>query len=229
MNVREGKVLPTFLTMAAEETEPFEPKTLYQAKKDTSWPEWERGMLEEVNSLKQNKTWELVDLPRDRRVLSGKWVFKLKRGPHGEVLRHKARWVVRGFTQEEGVDYDETFASVVKPMSYKALFAIAAAMDYEIEQMDVKTAFLYGNVNDEVYVEQPTGYEEDTDSVCLLDKALYGLKQSPRIWYETLTEFLKSLGFEAINADLSVFTRYGMIIAIYVDDLLIAGRSVCPF
>lgn len=91
------------------------------------------------------------------------------------MQKYKARWVVRGFKQVEGSDYAETFAAVVKPMSYKALFAIAAAMDYEIEQMDVKTAFLYGNVDDQVYVEQPTGYEEDPDSVCLLDKALYGL------------------------------------------------------
>jgi hypothetical protein len=96
MGVSEGNVLSTFLTVAAEETEPFEPKSLYQAKNDTSWPEWERSMLEEVDSLKQNKTWELVDPPTDQRVLSGKWVFKLKRGPHGEVIRHKSRWVVRG-------------------------------------------------------------------------------------------------------------------------------------
>lgn len=160
-----------------------------------------------------------------KRVLRGEWVFKIKRVADGSVQKYKARWVVRGFEQVKGSDYAETFAAVVKPMSYKALFAIASALNYEIEQMDVKTAFLYGNVNDEVYVEQPTGYEEDTDGVCLLDKALYGLKQSPRIWDETLNEFLNSLGFEALNADLSVFTRHGMIIAIYVDDLLIAGPS----
>jgi hypothetical protein len=186
-------------------------------------------MGDEVRSLRLNKTWRLKkksSVTTDgKRVLRGKWVFKIKRAADGSVQKYKARWVVRGFEQVEGSDYAETFASIVKPMSYKAQFAIAAAMDYEIEQMDVKTAFLYGNVNDEVYVEQPTGYEEDTDSVCLLDKALYGLKQSPRIWYETLTEFLKSLGFEALNADLSVFTRHGMIIAIYVDDLLIVGPS----
>lgn len=142
MNVSEGNVIPTFLTVAAGETEPLEPKTVHQEKNDTSWPEWEGTMLEEVNSLKQNKTWQLTDPPRDRQVLSGKWVFKLKRGPHGEVIRHKSRWVVRGFAQEEGIDYDESFASVVKPMSYKALFEIAAAQGLDIEQMDVKTAFL---------------------------------------------------------------------------------------
>jgi hypothetical protein len=176
INVPESNVIPTFLIMAAGETEPFEPKTLQQAKNDPSWPEWQNGMVDEVSSLKQNRTWELVDLPENRRVLSGKWVFRLKRGPHGEVVRHKCRWVVRGFTQEEGVDYDETFASVVKPMSNKALFAIAAALDLEIEQMDVKTAFLYGDIDHEIYVEQPHHMSDGTPRVCKLRKALYGLK-----------------------------------------------------
>lgn len=133
-------------------------------------------MLEEVNSLYQNQTWELVDPPKDRRLLSGKWVFKLKRGPHGEIIRYKSRWVVRGFTQEEGIDYKETFASVVKLMSYKALFAIGAALDLEIEQMDVKTVFLYGNIDHEIYVEQPHYMTDGMLRVCKLRKALYGLK-----------------------------------------------------
>ncbi|KAI3056906.1 hypothetical protein CBS147353_11111 [Aspergillus niger] len=225
MNISEENVIPTFLTVAAKETEPFEPRTLHQAKNDGSWPEWERAMLEEVNSLNQNKTWELVKPPQDRRILSGKWVFKVKRGPHGEVIRYKCRWVVRGFTQEEGIDYDETFASVVKPMSYKALFAIAAALDLEIEQMDVKTAFLYGYIDHEIYVEQPHHMSDGTSKVCKLRKALYGLKQAPRIWYQTLTNFLRNLGFEPIGSDLGIFIRSNMYIAVYVDDLLIVGPS----
>jgi hypothetical protein len=226
LNVPEGNVISTFLAMAAKDTEPFEPKTLSQAKNDASWVDWERAMLEEVNSLHQNHTWELVDPPKDRRVLSGKWVFKLKRGPHGEIIRHKSRWVVRGFTQEEGIDYDETFASVVKPMSYKALFAIGAALDLEIEQMDVKTAFLYGDIDHEIYVEQPHHMTDDTPRVCKLRKALYGLKQAPRIWYQTLTNFLRSLGFEPITADLGIFVQSSVYIAVYVDDILIVGPSI---
>lgn len=226
MNVPDKNVIPTFLTMATEEIEPFEPKSLQQAKNDPCWLEWEKGMIEEIQSLKQNKTWEIVDPPKDRRVLSGKWVFKLKRGSRGEIVRYKCRWVVRGFTQEEGVDYDETFASVVKPMSYKALFAIAAALDLEIEQMDVKTAFLYGEVDHEIYIEQPHYTTDGTSMVCKLRKALYGLKQAPRIWYQTLTNFLRGLGFEPINADLSIFVRSSMYIAVYVDDLLIIGPSI---
>jgi hypothetical protein len=226
MNISNGNIIPTFLTLASEETEPFEPKTLQQAKNNASWLEWESAMLEEVNSLNQNKTWELVDPPKDRRILSGKWVFKFKRGPHGEVIRHKSRWVVRGFTQEEGINYDETFASVVKPISYKALFAIRAALDLEIEQMDVKTAFLYGNIDHEIYVEQPHHMADGTSKVCKLRKALYGLKEAPRIWYPTLTNFLRNLGFEPITADLGIFVRSNIYIAVYVDDLLIVGPSI---
>jgi hypothetical protein len=91
VNIPENNLISTFLTVAAGETEPFEPKTLRQAKNDTSWSEWENGMIDEINSHKQNKTWELVDPPKDQRVLSGKWVFKLKRGLHGEVIRHKKK------------------------------------------------------------------------------------------------------------------------------------------
>ena len=143
----------------------------------------------------------------------------------GEVLRHKARWVVRGFEQREGIDFNETFASVVKPMSYRALFAIAAANDWEIHAMDVKTAFLYGCVEEDIYVEQPEGFEDGTKLVWKLYKALYGLKQSPRIWYETLTMFLKSLGFHMINAAFSIFAKERVIVSLYVDDLKITGSS----
>ena len=99
-------------------------------------------MQEEIDSINENDSWILTSLPPDRKALRGKWVYKIKRGPAGEILRYKARWVVRGFEQREGIDYNETFASVVKLMSYKAIFAIAAANDWEIHQMDVKTAFL---------------------------------------------------------------------------------------
>ena len=115
---------------------------------------------------------------------------------------------------------------MVKPMSYKALLAIAAALDLEIEQMDVKTAFLYGYIDHEIYVEQPHHMADGTRRVCKLRKALYGLKQAPRIWYQTLTNFLRTLGFEPINADLGIFVWSGVYIAVYVDDLLIIGPSI---
>lgn len=139
-------------------------------------------MQEEVDSLVTNGTWTLMDLFSNAYALGGKWVYKIKRGPQGEVARYKARWVVRGFEQREGIDFNETFASVVKLMSYKAIFVLTAALNWELEQMDVKIVFLYGNVEEVIYVTQPTGFEVDNKrKVCRLKKALYGLKQSLRV------------------------------------------------
>ncbi|SMR55934.1 unnamed protein product [Zymoseptoria tritici ST99CH_3D1] len=193
-----------FLATAAAAFEPYELRTVQDAKRTTVWTEWKDAISEEVKSLRKNKTWQLKkrsQISSKANILPGRWVFKLKRGPNGKILKYKARWVVKGYRQEEGSDYTETFASVVKPMSYKAIFAIAAALDYEIEQMDVKTAFLYGLIKETVYVEQPHEFEEG-DDVCLLKKSLYGLKQSPRTY---------------------VFIRGNTFIAVYVDDLLIVG------
>jgi len=133
--------------------------------------------------------------------------------------------VVRGFKQQEGVDYNETFTLVVKPISYKMIFAITAALDLKIEQMDVKTAFLYRAINKEIYVEQLTGLEDEIKRVCWLNKALYGLKQSPRIWYRTLTLFLKGLGFSPLLSNLGVFAKGHIYLAVYVDNLLIVGPN----
>lgn len=207
----------------ADAIEPFEPKTLKQAMESGQWKQWQAAIQDEYDSLVENGTWTTQAVPGHRQALSGKWVFKIKRGHAGQILRYKARWVVRGFEQREGIDYTETFASVVKPMSYKAIFAIAAAMDWELEQMDVKTAFLYGDIEEEVYIDLPTGCK--VSGTARLNKALYGLKQSPRVWYNTLATFLASIGFSPLDADSSVFIKDGIILAIYVDDLLIAGES----
>jgi len=209
----------------ANSPEPFEPRHYKEAMADPDNDKWMGAMKEEFTSLEDNKTWTLVDRPTDRRVLPGKWVYKHKRGPKGEIIRYKARWVIRGDQQREGIDFNETFATVVKPMSYKLIFAIAAALDWEIDQMDVKTAFLYGKVKETVYMEQPTGLGDGSAKVCKLDRALYGLKQAPRVWYQTLAEFLKELGFSPLDTDHSVFHKKGVIMAIYVDDLLITGRD----
>ena len=206
--------------------DPQEPQTYKKAKASPQAPKWDTSMIDELDSLKENETWTLVPRPSHRRVLGGKWVYKLKRGPGGEIQRYKSRWVVRGFEQRYGIDFNETFAAVVKPMTYKALFAIAARNDWEIEQMDVVTAFLYGVLDEDVYVEMPTGFEEP-GKVCKLNKALYGLKQAPRIWFKTLTDFLESLGYHPIPEDPSVYRNkeQNVYVAIYVDDLLILGPN----
>lgn len=214
------------LALAAQVYNPQEPLTVPEARASAEWEQWKAAMTDEYDSLIENNTWSLGPAPSHANVLSGKWVFKLKRGANNEILRYKARWVVRGFEQIEGVDYFETFASVVKPMSYKALFAIAAATDYEIHQMDVKTAFLYGAVSEDIYVQQPTGLGCD-QRTCKLQKALYGLKQAPRVWFQTLSDFLASLGYKAIASDNGIFALNGeTFIAIYVDDLLLVGPDM---
>jgi hypothetical protein len=188
--------------------------------------QWESAMQDELDSLAKNHTWRLTDLPRGRRALQGRWVYRKKIGQDGSVTKFKARWVAKGFEQQYGVDFDQTYASVVKPMSYKTLFAIAAAEDWEIEQMDVRTAFLQGELEEEVYVEQPTGFKKD-NRVCLLNKALYGLKQSPRTWYKTIAGFFKGIGFHPTHADPAIFCNSDkIVIAIYVDDLLIFGPNI---
>ena len=209
----------------ANSPEPFEPRFYREAMEDADSDKWMGAMEEEFTSLQDNKTWTLVERPTNQRILPGKWVYRHKRGPGGSIVRYKARWVIRGDQQKEGIDFNETFATVVKPMSYKLIFAIAAALDWEIDQMDVKTAFLYGKLEETVYMEQPTGLGDGSTQVCKLDRAIYGLKQAPRVWYNTLSEFLQQLGFEPLDADASVFHKKGVIIAIYVDDLLITGRD----
>jgi hypothetical protein len=213
------------LTMLADMApeEPYEPKSWKDAMSHNGKEKWLTAANDEMVSLTSNDTWSLVQPPPNQHVLKGKWVFKYKRGAMGEILRYKARWVVKGYEQQQGVDYDETFASVIKPMSYKALFAIAAALDLEIEQMDVKTAFLYGSVKEDIFVEQPHGMNDNSGRVCKLNKALYGLKQSPRVWYQTLSRFLQEAGFTHLDADHSVFVKNSTYIAVYVDDLLIVG------
>ena len=217
------------LLVKAFSIDSHEPKTYKEAITDAHYKmNWQLTMNDEMASHRDNKTWILVgEALKGRKVLTGKWVYRCKRGIHDEVIRYKARWCVRGFEQLKGLDYHETFASVVKLISYKAIFAIAAVNNWDIEQMDVKTAFLYGNVDKEIYVEMPHGYTDSKHSriVCRLRKALYGLKQAFRVWSNTLEKFLKQHGFLPLNIDQSVFCNEKTIIAIYVDDLLITDPN----
>jgi hypothetical protein len=204
-----------------------EPQTYEEALESEHSEHWKHAMDAEVESLQKNSTWVLEDLLAERKALRGKWVYRYKFGAKGQVLKHKARWVVKGFMQKHGIDYDETYAAVVKPMSYKALFALAAIHDLEIEQMDFIAAFLHSKLQETVYMQQPTGYHDGTRRACRLLRALYGLKQSPRAWYETLIEFLHGLGYTRTAADYSVlYNSNGTTIAIYVDDLLIFGKQL---
>ncbi len=207
---------------AISSSDVVEPSTYKQAVESPLCDKWKQAMKEEICSLEENNTWDVVPVPSGQHILQGRWVYKVKRDAHGQVSRYKARWVVKGYKQQFGIDYDQTFASVVKPQTYKTLFALVAHYNLEADQMDVTTAFLYGPIDQIVYVELPHGYGLP-GMVALLNKALYGLKQAPRLWYKTLHDHLTSLGFRRLDSDHSVFFQVndGVIIAVYVDDLLI--------
>ena len=204
---------------------PDEPRTLKEAMLSSGWEHWKKAMEIEYKSLMDNETWTLKSTPTDRKVITGRWVFKLKKDRYGQILKYKARWVVHGFKQKEGLDYLDTFATVVKPVSYKALMGISVKRGLSIHHMDVVTAFLYGFLDESIYVIQPTLFEQGENQVCLLRKALYGLKQSSRVWYQTLQDFLQKMGFKRTESDHGVFVSRDMFIAIYVDDLLIFGKD----
>lgn len=186
-----------------------------------------------MNSLYQNKTWELVDKPKDQKLVSCKWLYKIKEGiPGFQEPRYKARLVARGFTQREGIDYNDIFSPVVKHCSIRILLALTAVKDFELEQLDVKTAFLHGELEEEIYMNQPKGFEVENElnKVCLLKRSLYGLKQSPRRWYKRFDTFVVEHGFSRSNYDCCVYFREFdegefVYLLLYVDDMLVACKS----
>ena len=143
-------------------------------------------MKDEMKSLYDNHTFELVKLPKDRKALKNRWVYRVKNEENSSCPRYKARLVVKGFNQKKGIDFDEIFSPVVKMSSIRVILGLAASFDLEIEQMDVKTAFLHGDLEEEIYMEQPEGFvvKGKENYVCKLNKSLYGLKQAPRQWYK---------------------------------------------
>ena len=206
-----------------------EPLTQNEALTSPESEYWQKAMKEEFDSLLQNNTWELVPLPIGRKALDTKWVYKRKDMP--DVLRYKARLVVKGFLQRHGVDFDETWASVVKPMTFRLLYALAAKHHWFIRQGDVKTAFLNGEISENVYIKQPLGFEQKgrpLTLVCKLNKALYGLKQSARAWYKKIKAKLEVLGFTTLGSDDSTFVSAdkSVIVTLYVDDIQVFGGDL---
>ena len=186
---------------------------------------WKRACAEEMEEFVRQKVFSIVTSPKGRKVIGCKWVFKMKHDADGQVERYKARLVAQGFSQIPGIDFSETFAPVTRHQTFRTLLALANRYHWHIHQMDVKTAFLNGNLENEIYMKIPPGVESDTGQVWLLHKALYGLKQASREWYLKLKKQLEDLGFKRSNADHGVFTKASggkiFIIAVYVDDFLL--------
>ena len=159
-----------------------EPKTVYKAKQSDDWDQWQRAIKNEVKALPDNETWNLVRPPTDRDVVPGKWVYKVKLAPSGQVDKYKARYVVKGFKQVERLDYFETFAPTCKPETFRILLQLSTKQGHAIHQFDVKTAFLHSPIEEEVYLEQPQEFVKQESNgeklVCRLSKSIYGLKQA---------------------------------------------------
>ena len=209
----------------------LDPISVTDAMSRSDAREWKAAMDDEMQSLTENKTWILVKKPEGKELVSCKWIFKSKTNPDGTLARRKARLVARGFTQREGVDYFETFSPVVRYESVRCILAIAAARDMEMTQFDVKTAFLNGDLKEDIFMHQPEGYDDKSGRVCKLRKSLYGLKQSPRAWNEKAAEFMRTQGLKPTSADPCVYTRRDrkqnvtLIVCLYVDDGLVCASS----
>ena len=194
-------------------------------------PNWKQAMDDEMLALIQNQTWELVDLPGGKKPVGCRWVYTIKYNSDGSLERYKARLVARGYTQTYGLDYKETFAPVAKMNTVRVLISIAVNLDWELLQYDIKNAFLYGDLKEEIYMQMPPGYENEATQgkVCRLKRSIYGLKQSPRAWFGKFSQVLKSLGYRQCNGDHTLFFRHfpqgGVVLLIvYVDDIIITGN-----
>ena len=202
-----------------------EPANLEEALASDQGELWQQAADDEMASLIANGTWELEPVPPGVKPIPVKWVFKIKRDSNGNVERYKARLVAKGFRQQEGIDYDEVFAPVSKYTTVRTVLALAAAKDLEIHQLDIKTAFLYGELEEDVWIEQPPGYETGSPGMaCHLRKSLYGLKQAPRVWHAKLSTELETLGFQPSAADAALFIKTDpqpVYLLTYVDDILV--------
>ena len=206
-----------------------EPWNFSEAKEQKVWID---ACRDEIFSIEKNNTWVLVDLPKGFKPIGLKWVFKIKRNADGSINKYKARLVAKGYVQRHGIDYDEVFAPVARIETIRLVIAIAAANGWEIHHLDVKTAFLHGELKEEVYVSQPEGFEikGKEDKVYKLMKALYGLRQAPRAWNIKLNRILQEFGFTRCSKEPSVYRREEksstLMVCVYVDDLLVTGSSL---
>uniref|UniRef100_A0A2N9FGL6 CCHC-type domain-containing protein n=1 Tax=Fagus sylvatica TaxID=28930 RepID=A0A2N9FGL6_FAGSY len=212
-----------------------DPSTFQEAIESSEKDKWMEAMVEENESLSKNKTWELTELPKGKKPIGCKWVFKKKEAvSEKEGERFKARLVAKGYSQRHGIDYDEVFSPVVRHTSIRAVLALVADQDLELEQLDVKTAFLHGNLEEEIFMEQPEGFKQPSTEnlVCRLKKSLYGLKQSPRQWYKRFDSYMIQIGYTRCEYDCCVYVRIledgsYIFLLLYVDDMLIAAKSMC--
>ena len=208
-----------------------EPQTYKKAMTSHEAPFWKEAINSEVESILQNHTWKLVDIPPENKPIGYKWIFKRKFNVDGSIEKYKARLVAKGYRQKEGLDYFNTYSPVSRITSIRMLIAIASLYNMEIHHMDVKTTFLNGELDEEIYMKQPEGFvvQGQENKVCKLVKSLYGLKQAPKQWHEKFDHTMLSLGFKINECDKCVYikkyTNSCVFVCLYVDDMIIMGTS----
>jgi hypothetical protein len=222
-----------FVSSVSLSTNDDEPSCYQEAMKGSNSDKWKEAMKDEMKALERNATWDLVEIPRDRKIVGCKWVYKLKKGVDDKVDRYKSRLVAKGYSQKEGIDFHEIFSPVVKTVSIRIVLALVALLDLELEQLDVKTAFLHGDLDEEIYMEQPEGFVQNRNKkfVCRLKKSLYGLRQSPRQWYKKFDSFMVSQNYTRSEYDHCVYFKklnngIFIILVLYVDDMILASKSI---
>lgn len=224
-----SKVKKPVLYTAMAESLLTEPQSYKEAMASSEASKWQVAMDKEMNSLYKQEVWELVPLPKGAKAISTRWVFRVKLDEHGNVDKYKARLVVKGFSQREGIDFNQTFSPVVRYDTLRIIISLAAAYNLELKQIDVASAFLYGNLDEEIFAKQPDGYQDGSTQVCHLKKSLYGLRQSPRCWHKKLHTVLNSFGLQQSKADNCLYfsNQKGcrLLLCIYVDDGLIAAEQ----
>ena len=205
------------------------PKSLKEAQRCFDWPQWEKAIQAELDQLDKMGTWMIIDPPKDRVPVSNKWVLTKKYNKEGHFQKYKARLVAKGYSQMPGMDYTDTFAPVVHLETIRTLLALAISESWEMQQVDVKGAYLNGTIKEEIYMRQPEGYDDNSGRLCRLIKSLYGLKQAGHEWNNQLNKQLESHGWRSLIVDPCAYihrTSEGIeIITVWIDDLLLFANN----
>ena len=208
----------------------LELKTYFEALNNKDVPHWKNAMETELSSIYKNNTWTIVMLPPGRTPIGCRWVYKIKLNHNGTIQCFKTRLVAKGYHQSYGIDYDETYSPVVKLQSLQVIFVLATQYDLELYQLDVKTAFLNGNLDEELYMQIPQGLTTQRHHVCKLNRSIYGLKQSNCMWYIHIDNYLIKIGFTRSTTGPNIYIYSTniefLILAIYVDNTILATNSV---
>ncbi|KAK1667780.1 hypothetical protein QYE76_055939 [Lolium multiflorum] len=229
---RRKAISDDYITYMSEDVDDIgkveDPTSYKEAIKSLNSSKWQIAMEDELKSMSSNDVWDLVEVPNDAKRVGSKWIYKTKYDPKGNIERFKARLVAKGFTQREGIDYNETFSPVSSKDSFRIVMALVAHFDLELHQMDVKTAFLNGDLDEDVYMTQPEGFvvEGKEHLACRLKKSIYGLKQASRQWYLKFDKIIRTFGFTENVKDNCIYVKFKgsrfTILVLYVDDILLA-------